>query len=179
MIPRRFRCSWAFWLLLFPWHSWAAGFEAKYDLHFKHWGEYYFSWQDWHWFKAQGMAESGLKASATSGVGALGLMQLMPATASELKVNPYDPEQNIQGGIHYDRKMWDFWAIISNFGERRSLAFASYNAGPGNIAKARKAAGEAIAGDPISRALSSVSGKHAEETLGYVRRIKLFFLQMR
>jgi hypothetical protein len=74
-------------------------------------------------------AESGYNARAVSNKGAIGLMQLMPDTASELKVNPYDPEQNIRGGTLYLRQM------IDHFAGKVELAIAAYNAGPGAVEK--------------------------------------------
>jgi len=74
-------------------------------------------------------AESGYNVKALSNKGAIGLMQLMPATASDLNVNPYDPDQNIKGGTMYLRQM------IDHFAGKVELAVAAYNAGPGAVEK--------------------------------------------
>jgi soluble lytic murein transglycosylase-like protein len=73
--------------------------------------------------------ESRGNPKAVSHVGAMGLMQLMPATAKHLGVkNAFDPVQNIFGGAKYIRQM------INQFG-RVDYAVAAYNAGPGNVKK--------------------------------------------
>lgn len=73
----------------------------------------------------------GIRVVKESRAGAIGFAQLMPGTAASLGVDPYDPEQNIAGGIKYLRQQldsnqhWGIWATDN--------AVASYNAGPGAI----------------------------------------------
>jgi len=74
--------------------------------------------------------ESGFNTSAVSPKGAQGLMQLMPGTAALMGVNnPFDPEQNIAGGVGYLRRCLD------RFQHNVPLAVAAYNAGPESVAR--------------------------------------------
>ena len=73
--------------------------------------------------------ESGGNQGAESPAGAIGVMQLMPDTAASLGVNPYDKQQNIEGGAKYLRQMLD------DFGGDVKKAVAAYNAGPNAVKK--------------------------------------------
>lgn len=76
--------------------------------------------------------ESGYDPRAVSRKGAMGLMQLMPATASRLGVaDPFDPEQNVRGGVR------EFARLIDRYRGNLQLALAAYNAGEGAVARYR------------------------------------------
>ena len=74
-------------------------------------------------------AESGYKPDAVSPKGAIGLMQLMPATAKAYGADPHDPGQNVEAGAAYLREL-----LIKYDGDARR-ALAAYNAGPGAVDK--------------------------------------------
>src|SRR5438552_13501402 len=72
--------------------------------------------------------ESGYNAYARSPKGALGLMQLMPATIQRFGVqNPFNPEENVRAGVSYLRQLLD------RYDNDEQLALAAYNAGPGAV----------------------------------------------
>ena len=127
---------------------------------------------DWRWFKAQGIAESGLREDAESWVGAKGIMQIMPATLREIAeksdlhvLDNDDPGANIAAGIFYDRNLYERWDDIPVRRERLAFTFASYNGGRSRILRAQEACG---AGCEL---WAQVTGHAPEETQGYVARI--------
>ena len=77
--------------------------------------------------KAVAIAESNMNQDDISDAGAIGVMQLMPETAEGLGVDPYDKQQNIEGGAKYLRQMLD------TFDGNVKHAVAAYNAGPGAV----------------------------------------------
>jgi soluble lytic murein transglycosylase-like protein len=74
--------------------------------------------------------ESGYDPTAVSRKGAMGLMQLMPATANRLGVaDPFDPEQNVRGGVR------EFARLVDHYRGNLQFALAAYNAGEGAVAR--------------------------------------------
>lgn len=75
--------------------------------------------------------ESSYNTTAVSSAGAIGVMQLMPATAASLGVNPNDPAQNIDGGVKLLSQ------LLSQYNGDTNKALWAYNAGPGSVATGR------------------------------------------
>jgi membrane-bound lytic murein transglycosylase F len=156
---------------------------GRYDDTFKRYSKRYFgAGFDWRYFKAQGMAESGLDPNARSWVGARGVMQLMPSTFQMIQTRRPefasidDAEWNIAAGIMHDRYLWKLWTASISEPERPAFMFASYNAGEGTIARARLAAraqaSDATAWSHIEQVAPTVPRWRYRETLGYVRKIE-------
>lgn len=133
---------------------------------------------------AQGYQESGLNQQAKSHVGAIGIMQVMPATGAELGVGSiHVAETNIHAGTKYMDILMSKYFRDAHFSEanRPLFAFASYNAGPGNISKMRK---EAVKRglDPdkwFNNVELVVAEKIGVETTNYVRNIYKYYVAYR
>jgi membrane-bound lytic murein transglycosylase MltF len=88
----------------------------------------------WRWILAQVQAESAGNPRAVSPVGAMGLLQLMPTTATEVGVsNPFDPADNLQGGIRYLRRQYAALPEVPEHLDRLLWSFAAYNGGRGYL----------------------------------------------
>jgi len=150
----------------------------KYDRHFRKYSKHYFGPNfSWHWFKAQGIAESGLKKDAISKAGAKGIMQILPTTFADItKKNPEmgaidTPKWNIAAGIFYDRLLFNKWKLKEIPPEERlSYTFASYNAGYSNILKAYNKTAKKINDKPTT--WKEIKGLTPGPTRAYVHRIK-------
>jgi Predicted soluble lytic transglycosylase fused to an ABC-type amino acid-binding protein len=130
---------------------------------------------------AQGYQESKLDQSARSRAGAVGVMQIMPATGKELKVGDIKVlEHNIHAGAKYLDQLTTRYFPDAAFSEaeRPLFAFASYNAGPGNISRIRKEA--AKRGLDPDKWFNNVELLAAEkigiETTTYVRNIYKYYV---
>lgn len=96
-------------------------------------------------------AESAGNQRAVSPAGAIGLMQLMPATAASLGVDPWQPLQNLQGGIAY------LASLLRAYAGNTRLALVAYNAGPQHANRVRD--GSAVAYRETRRYLDAVNAR--------------------
>ncbi len=130
---------------------------------------------------AQGYQESQLNQAARSPVGAIGLMQVMPATGKELAVGDITvADSNVHAGTKYMDQLVSRELAGANLDEvnRTLFAFAAYNCGPGNMAKLRKAA-EARGLDPnvwFNNVEIVTAEKIGIETTMYVRNIYKYYV---
>jgi membrane-bound lytic murein transglycosylase MltF len=153
-------------------------FEQTYALFEKYGKQYNF---DPLMLTAQGFQESQLNQNAKSQVGAIGVMQVMPATGKELKVGDIRiTESNIHAGAKYMDQLMAKNFPDTKFDEvnRTLFAFASYNAGPGNISKMRKAAEKSgLNPDQWFNNVEIVTAKKIGiETTTYVRNIYKYYV---
>jgi membrane-bound lytic murein transglycosylase MltF len=130
---------------------------------------------------AQGYQESGLDHSRRSQVGAVGVMQVMPATGAELKVGDIKQlEPNIHAGIKYMRFMVDQYYANEPMDRLNKglFAFASYNAGPARIRQLRaKAAQRGLDPNKWFNNVEIVASESiGRETVQYVSNIYKYYL---
>jgi membrane-bound lytic murein transglycosylase F len=163
-------------LLCLPSRATSRPVNSQYDALFARWGSRYAPWEDWRWFRAQAIAESGLHQETRGTAGEIGLMQISTAVARRYKADPYNPSENVRAGIAYDADLWNLWGMFAPIPfalnpDRRSLMLASYNAGAPTIHRAARAA-RSLAWSEIEHTLPLVAGRRsAAITIAYVRRI--------
>ena len=139
---------------------------------------------DWLLMAAQGYQESQLDQSARSPVGAIGVMQIMPATGKDMDVGDItQAEPNINAGVKYMRYMIDqfFENEPMTKLDKALFAFASYNAGPGRVAQLRKEAAKRGL-DPniwFHNVEYVAAEKIGEETVTYVANIYKYYVAYR
>ncbi|HET7096324.1 MAG TPA: transporter substrate-binding domain-containing protein [Casimicrobiaceae bacterium] len=156
----------------------AKRFEATLALFRKYAAQYGF---DPVMLAAQGYQESQLDQQAKSQVGAIGVMQLMPATGTALKVGDiHQVEPNIHAGAKYMDQLVKRYLDGAHFDEtnRTLFAFACYNAGPGNI-KRMRAEAEKRGLDPdlwFNNVELVTAEKIGIETTTYVRNIYKYYV---
>lgn len=146
---------------------------------FKKYGEQYEV--DWVLAAAQGYQESTLNHNAKSAVGAIGVMQVMPATGKELKVGDITQvEPNVHAGVKYIRFMIDQYYKDEPMTELDKVlfTFASYNAGPGRMKSLRKLAAQRgldpnIWFNNVERVTAEKIGR---ETVQYVSNIYKYYV---
>jgi membrane-bound lytic murein transglycosylase MltF len=130
---------------------------------------------------AQGFQESGLNQDAKSQVGAVGIMQVMPATGAELKVGDIkELDANIHAGVKYMRFMIDQYFKDEPMDQLNKglFAFASYNAGPGRVRQLRKEAAKRGL-DPnlwFGNVEQIASERIGRETVTYVSNIYKYYV---
>jgi membrane-bound lytic murein transglycosylase MltF len=153
-------------------------FEATLALFKKYGNQYGF---DPLMLAAQGYQESQLNQNAKSSVGAIGVMQLMPDTGEQMKVGDIHlTEANVHAGTKYmDQLMTKYFADTKfSEGNRPLFAFAAYNCGPGNVARARNEA-EKRGLDPnkwFNNVELTIAQQIGTQTTTYVRNIYKYYV---
>lgn len=140
------------------------------------------------WFEKLIRQESGFNPNAVSSKGAMGLGQLMPATARELGLrvagpadraegSVWNPASNLDASARYLRQLYDLY-VRKGIGEEESWSFAAgaYNAGMGNIQKVLDKLGPAspLSWDSVAGALPQITGTAARETARYVNALRAY-----
>jgi len=133
---------------------------------------------------AQGFQESKLRQDARSQAGAIGVMQIMPDTGKEMRVGDiHKLEPNIHAGAKYMNQLMTRYFADAKFSaqDRTLFAFASYNAGPGNISRMRREAVKSkLDPDQWFENVEIVVGRRiGMETTTYVRNIFKYYVAYR
>src|SRR5882672_4721065 len=139
---------------------------------------------DWVLMAAQGYQESQLNQNAKSAVGAIGVMQVMPATGKDMKVGDVaEVDANIHAGVKYMRFMMDQYYAKEPMTsvDKVLFAFASYNAGPARVRQLRQeAARRGLDPNVWFQNVEYVAGERlGQETVTYVGNIYKYYIAYR
>jgi membrane-bound lytic murein transglycosylase MltF len=139
---------------------------------------------DYVMIAAQGYQESQLNQNRRSARGAVGVMQLLPATAAGKPINitgiEKNPELNIKAGVRYLKHLRDNYISDPDISERNRtlMAFAAYNAGPGNLRAFRQIAKDSGLNPNVwfNNVELGAAKKVGRETVQYVSNIYKYFI---
>ena len=141
---------------------------------------------DWCYLYAQQEAESAHRPDAVSPVGAQGVAQIMPETQREICEksgicgSAFDTVTNTNQQAYYMARLSDTWSHRERTWEcKRELAAASYNAGLGNVLAAQAESGDRLCWRSVAGFLDRITGSHATETIGYIRKINSIWKRLR
>lgn len=137
--------------------------------------------RDYRLLKAQCWQESRFNPNAVSPANARGICQFVDGTWNDVsnetgfRGSPYDADLNIMFAAYYLSKKLREFQVIESMVERDKHAMAAYNAGGGNIRKARRLCGDPQTWEKTKQCLPKVTGKHYKETWGYIDSIYKFY----
>ena len=138
---------------------------------------------EWEWLYAQFIQESSLNPNAVSPVGAEGVGQWLPSSWQEAirrgwaakGSSPFQLRPAIVASARYMEYFAGQWRSERPDLDRKALSRASYNAGLGSLLKAQKACDMASLYDDIIVCLPEITGRHAQETIGYEIAIRRYY----
>ena len=160
------------------WSAWSSA-SSPWDSDFEDAAETFLPGIDYRLLSSQAWVESRYIIDSRSPVGAMGILQIMPATWKDLQrrfpqlseATPYMPEAAIFAAAAYMGYLHEQWSWPRPVMDRYLLSAASYNAGLGSILSSQALCGNKSLYAEIIGCLDRVTGRHAKETQDYGKRI--------